>query len=154
MAKTPVSLERYFLTKLDLENLFADPDAEINYSMEFEFELRADPESERRALQMNLMISGECGAMPAGYQVRTGIVGIFSFPEDASDEDREKALLFHGASLLYGILRGYLGTVTGPFGTGILVMPTVNMYEVISDWLREKVATSTATKKRKTRCKK
>ncbi|MCK5841034.1 MAG: hypothetical protein KAH31_02615 [Candidatus Sabulitectum sp.] len=59
------------------------------------------------------------------------IFGIFSFPSETSLNDMEGIIRVNGCTILYGLLRGHLASVTGAFPSGPYVLPTVNMLEVV-----------------------
>ena len=66
-----------------------------------------------------------------GWKIDMEIAGIFTFPEGISAGDREGMIRVNGCTILYGILRGHLASVTGAFPSGPYVLPTVNMFEVV-----------------------
>lgn len=66
-----------------------------------------------------------------GWSIDMEIAGIFTFPEGTSAGEREGMIRVNGCTILYGLLRGHLASVTGAFPSGPYVLPTVNMYEVV-----------------------
>ncbi|MCK5132862.1 MAG: hypothetical protein KAR40_11995 [Candidatus Sabulitectum sp.] len=66
-----------------------------------------------------------------GWSIDVEIVGIFSFPKGTSISDMEGIVRVNGCTILYGLLRGHLASVTGAFPSGPYVLPTVNMLEVV-----------------------
>ena len=66
-----------------------------------------------------------------GWSIDMEIVGIFTFPEGTSAGEREGIVRVNGCTILYGLLRGHLASVTGAFPSGPYVLPTVNMLEVV-----------------------
>lgn len=66
-----------------------------------------------------------------GWSIDVEIVGIFSFPEGTASNDMEGIVRVNGCTILYGLLRGQLSSVTGAFPSGPYVLPTVNMLEVV-----------------------
>lgn len=66
-----------------------------------------------------------------GWSIDVEIVGIFSFPPGTGLNDMEGIIRVNGCTILYGLLRGHLASVTGAFPSGPYVLPTVNMLEVV-----------------------
>ena len=66
-----------------------------------------------------------------GWSIDVEIVGIFSFSPETSLNDMEGIVRVNGCTILYGLLRGHLASVTGAFPSGPYVLPTVNMLEVV-----------------------
>jgi len=66
-----------------------------------------------------------------GWSIDVEIVGIFYFPKGTSISDMEGIVRVNGCTILYGLLRGHLASVTGAFPSGPYVLPTVNMLEVV-----------------------
>lgn len=66
-----------------------------------------------------------------GWSIDVEIVGIFSFSKGTSISDMEGIVRVNGCTILYGLLRGHLASVTGAFPSGPYVLPTVNMLEVV-----------------------
>ncbi len=66
-----------------------------------------------------------------GWNIDVEIAGIFSFPDGSSSSDMEGIIRVNGCTILYGLLRGHLASVTGAFPSGPYVLPTVNMLEVV-----------------------
>ena len=57
------------------------------------------------------------------------------FDADISGEERELALRANGISLLYGIIRGYVSTVTALSPLGKLMLPSINPLAVAEESL-------------------
>ena len=66
-----------------------------------------------------------------GWNIDVEIAGIFSFPEGTGLSDMEGIIRVNGCTILYGLLRGHLASVSGAFPSGPYVLPTVNMLEVV-----------------------
>lgn len=66
-----------------------------------------------------------------GWNIDMEIAGIFTFPEGTSAGDMEGMIRVNGCTILYGLLRGHLASVTGAFPSGPYILPTVNMFEVV-----------------------
>jgi hypothetical protein len=71
--------------------------------------------------------------VPVGYVLDSEIVGYFSFPEGTSEENMQVLIRNNGCTILYGILRGQIASITGSFPHAKLVLPTVMMEEVVKD---------------------
>ena len=68
-----------------------------------------------------------------GYCVEAHIVGYFSFPASVSEEEREYLIRVNGGTILYGILRGHIASLTGLYPAGPLMLPTVMMHDIVMD---------------------
>lgn len=76
--------------------------------------------------------------MPVDYSLDCEIVGIFHFPESTKDETMQRLIRYNGCTILYGILRGQLASITGSFPHKKLILPTVMMEDVVNDIERKK----------------
>lgn len=132
---TPIALERYSISKLEIESLPVPSRGTLRYDMQFGFNLPKAKGGEHK-LELMVTVTGHIGKKKAGYQVSVKVSGVFRFPEDTPAAQFSETLLYYGSTLLYGVLRGYMGTVTGLFSHGALNMPTVNMQEVVRQALQ------------------
>lgn len=142
----PLQLEDFVMTKLHLE--WRDPKAKT-YSesgISFDYDIARHKEHDRRFM-MHFRVAlapQKTKKNPdlSGYVLETEIVGLFKFPEDIEKEKMDYLIRVNGATILYGILRGQLATMTGSFAGGRFTLPTVMMQEVVADIEKAKAGAS------------
>ena len=80
-------------------------------------------------MKLRLQIANETGnKIPYGVDLQT--IGYFDLTSDISAEEREDIAKVNGASLLYGVLREVLFSLTARFPRGPLVLPSVNFFDL------------------------
>jgi len=128
-----LQLERFFLIRMNLECKFPetepeDPERTINHSFRIDYKVgrRAD-DSNRYRLSLLLDIEPE----EYGWEVHAQLDGFFRTPEQLDQPQKEGLIRVNGGTILYGLLRGQLSAMTGSFPNGPIILPTVNMAEVV-----------------------
>lgn len=69
---------------------------------------------------------------PIGCKLKIAIIGFFQFPEETDEENRAKLIRLNGVSILYGILRGVVGTVSGLQPGGRITLPAIMPNEIVA----------------------
>ncbi len=86
---------------------------------------------------------------PLGCKLKVTITGFFEFPEDSEDESRDALIRLNGVSILYGILRGVVATVSGLQPGGKITLPAIMPQEIVrmvEDGKKERAAAETQSK--------
>lgn len=68
------------------------------------------------------------------------IDGKFHLAADTPEDKLEEILLVNGSTILYGALRGLLAGLSGAFSGGQLMLPTVDMVEIVQEMLKDQQA--------------
>lgn len=101
-------------------------------SVDFDIEERVDdPLSFRMIMNIHVAENGYSTETNAPYSITMVIVGYFFFVDGTSDETKARMLNLNGASILYGIARGFVGQATGASRHGQFVLPAVNFVELL-----------------------
>lgn len=129
-----LQLERFFLVKMNLE--FITPEepvakekvvgTEHDFGVNYTVKRKAD-DSTRYLMSLMLDIHPKT----FGWRVEAKLDGFFRCPEDLPEPKREGLVRVNGGTILYGILRGQLSAMTGSFPPGPIILPTVNMREIV-----------------------
>jgi len=135
--KTPIIfLEDFGLTDLEV-HWYSPVDEELTYSREVNvgYEIagnKKDPSKLKIKLFINDQNKKEKGAVQSS--VCATALGFFVI-SDQLDIQKDAVKLIHSClSMLYGALRGALGTICGPFPPDFrYVLPTVDMTEVMKE---------------------
>lgn len=142
-------LEEFFFTKIHVA--WHEPakagSAEVDYLFDYEIGRHAD-EKNRYRLVFRVGAHPR-SSIPAGYVMDSEVVGFFRFPPDMVREMMERLIRINGCTILYGILRGHLATVSGTFPGRKLLLPTVMMEEVVQEIERLKSPPAKAATTRK-----
>ncbi len=128
-----LQLEHFFLIRMNLECKFPktqpeDPEPTVNHSFNVDYKVgrRAD-DPNRFRLSLLLDIEPE----EYGWEVHAQLDGFFRTPEELDQPKKEGLVRVNGGTILYGLLRGQLSTMTGSFPDGPIILPTVNMAEIV-----------------------
>lgn len=131
MSRAPLSLERYFYTRIHIEanREFTDKDARKG-AIDLDVNVRVsvlknkdDPELYQLVLATNRLDAKE-GPLP--YLIDAEVVGVFRLDPAFKHNDRETLVRNNGASMLYGALREYLLMLTGRGPWGEFQLPTIS----------------------------
>lgn len=133
-----LKLEQFQLTDLTVkwheegnegreECLIADGECALSYDV-----LRQKEDPRYFALKMRFQFTPKAHPFKAGYEIGTNIDGFFSFPEALSEDEMQALIRVNGLTILYGVLRGELASVTGLFPGGRFVLPAVYMPDIIA----------------------
>ncbi|MEX2381721.1 MAG: hypothetical protein WD490_05010 [Opitutales bacterium] len=68
---------------------------------------------------------------PQFYKLDFRIQGVFRFDEGLEEQKMQYLVRVNGGTILYGILRGMLATMTGAFPEGRINLPTIMMQDVV-----------------------
>jgi len=141
----PLQLEDFFLTRLNVEwrNLPSDSEYKVNsLRVRVGYELAHHAEIPH-AYQMTLCVAGEDvieKAASAGYKFDAVITGRYHIENAKTPELEARLSVINGISLLYSTLRGLLGSASGNFEFGKLVLPSINPYAIVEQTEKAKLA--------------
>ena len=132
MSALKLQLEEFFLTRLNL--VWHSPPKPQEVVSEFGFGYnvaRHKTEPRRFRLTFTMISKPREKEPPAGYEMESQIVGLFSFVEGVPENEMQQLIRINGCTILYGILRGQIAAATGSFVGGKFNLPTVMMDEVV-----------------------
>ena len=90
-----------------------------------------DPLSFRMTMDIRVAEAGYTAETNAPYSIALTIIGYFLFTEGTTEETKARMMNLNGASILYGIARGFVGQATGASRHGQFVLPAVNFIELL-----------------------
>lgn len=132
---TVCSLEEFSLTKLHLDFHQPEADEAVITQAKCGFDYAVATHSvEKNRYRLGFRVrccEADEGGKHMGNAMEAEIVGFFRFDEDESKEKMDALIRLNGVSILYGILRGIVATVTGVFPTGKFLLPTVMPREIV-----------------------
>lgn len=89
-----------------------------------------------------------------GENVNTGVrklelevEGVFQVSDNLDEQKLFNLLHFNGLTILYGVVRGIVMNVTGSFPGGRIILPCVNMAEIIERHYKKKKPSKSKKKK-------
>lgn len=138
MATEPnCQLEEFFVTTLHLDHREfkgqeSSKPAQLGYG--FDYTLGGHNEQDHR-YRMAFRVEAEEFAeneQPIGMKLAAEVVGYLALNPALSKADREKLVRENGVSILYGILRGIVATMSGAFPNGKLLLPTTLPADIVS----------------------
>jgi len=135
--KDPViHLEKYFLEKVLIQRRDEDNEEEyVSISFDFDYEIKRNQEKPNLFMLTFIVRDDphESTTVPQAYDLDLRIVGLFRFHEDVEEKDMQYLIRYNGCTILYGILRGMLTTISGSFPEGPINLPTVMIESVIQN---------------------
>ncbi len=105
----------------------------VDIAHEFDYDVHRNTQKENLFRLVFRFALSPRTPVPVGYVLDSEIVGYFSFPDGTSEENMQALIRYNGCTILYGILRGQIASITGSFPHAKLVLPTVMMEEVVKD---------------------
>ena len=131
MSEPDCQLDDFHFRRLSVE--WHDPEApgqvDVNHSFDYSVgQHNAEKNRYRLALRFKAVSDTP---KPIGYVVQAEIVGLFRFPEGMEQAKMDFLIRLNGCTILYGILRGQIASLTGVFPQRKLVLPTFMMKDVI-----------------------
>ncbi len=137
MSEPIIHLEEYFLEKLLVER--RPPNAsdieygQVSISFDFDYQIKRNPD-DSSFFMLTFIVRDDPSvktACPQAYNIDLRIIGVFRFNEDVEEDQMQYLIRFNGCTILYGILRGILSTITGTFPEGAIKLPTIMIDEVV-----------------------
>jgi preprotein translocase subunit SecB len=129
MGPSPFTLERAFFSKVLIETSLAQG-AEPTKSIKSKIKTAKAPSDPLR-FQVSLSITLAKGAeQPAAYYGEVDVVGLFRISDEIAPEERERKTAIHGATLLFGMAREMICTITARGPWPMFVLPVVSFAEL------------------------
>lgn len=136
-----LQLEEFFLTRLQVAWHSPPKSQQVDSELSFGYDVaRHKSDSNRFRLTLTVRTSPKEKAPSAGYEMECQIVGLFAFVPDVPEAEMQMLIRINGCTILYGILRGQIASVTGSFVGGKFNLPTVMMDEVVQKLELERAA--------------
>lgn len=136
MKPSPISLIEYFATDLLLAtNRAFQPDKPLQFfDADFSVAVNAVQNNDAPRNGNRWQVSVEVRHQPAPdtnfpYSYRVVLVGQFGVGPSVSDDNEERTVRIHGASVLYGMAREIIRALTGRGPYRPVIIPTVSFYE-------------------------
>lgn len=144
-----LQLEKYELRTLSvIWHDMSDPNEGVELVPAFNFKIFSHNANPRRfALTFDCSTSSRVRPKQA-FDITTSIVGYFSCPDEWDEDTCALRATENGSTLLYGILRGLIASITAQFPYGTYYLPTVDMQAVIKEILESKNSTSPSPAKK------
>jgi preprotein translocase subunit SecB len=131
-------LDEFFMTRVNVAWHEPSEPGTIDIDFLFDYDVaRHATEKNRFRLAFRVGVKSKTPS-PVDYSLDCEIVGFFLFPEDTTEDTKQRLVRLNGCTILYGILRGQLANITGSFPRQKLILPTVMMEDVVNDIEREK----------------
>ncbi len=131
MSRAPLSLERYFYTRVSVEaNRDFGPDDLRTPPRDVDIDVRVGMLKDANSSGLYQLVLGvnnltaKEGRLP--YTIDAEVVGVFRLDGEFKHDNREHLLKVNGSSILYGALREYLLMLTGRGPWGEFQIPTIS----------------------------
>lgn len=129
MTPSALTLERAFFTRVAL-NASTDAGAKPAPTFETSVSAGTDPANLRRyQITIVVRLLAESG-VPCAYAGEVEVQGFFAVAEVVPTENRERFALVHGSTLLFGMLREMICTVTARGPWPMFVLPTASFSDL------------------------
>lgn len=134
MSHPIIHLEEYYLEKVLIERKDSDPPGDhLSIAYDFDYSVQRSARNPQLFL-LTFIVRDDPEAKtphPQIYNLDFRIQGIFRFDEGLEEQKMQYLVRVNGGTILYGILRGMLATMTGAFPEGRLNLPTLMMADVV-----------------------
>lgn len=140
MSESLCQLEDFHITALSVQ--WHDPRTSGNVPVSYQFSYdvgQHQTDKLRYRLKFRVSVGSETPE-PVGYSLASEIVGFFRFPEGVEQSKIDYLVRVNGCTILYGILRGQVATLTGCYPQKKLVLETIMMRDVVDSIEKEKQA--------------
>jgi preprotein translocase subunit SecB len=140
MSESLCQLEDFHITALSVQ--WHDPKTSGNVPVNYQFSYdvgQHQTDKLRYRLKFRVRVGSETPE-PVGYSLASEIVGFFRFPEGVEQSKIDYLVRVNGCTILYGILRGQVATLTGCYPQKKLVLETIMMRDVVDSIEKEKQA--------------
>lgn len=144
MRASPLQLRHVFYSKVSVLRNPSDVKEPRQHAAGFDFEganirakvgtaLRKGQDDDPRDFVVNLeiLIDSKEGK-PVPYIVDIGVVGVFNVLPSLPKEKRQDLIAANGASILYGVIREIVLSLTSRFSAGALTLPGMNFEDIAS----------------------
>jgi hypothetical protein len=129
-------LEEFFVTRLHLDHReIKGPEKPKPQQLAYGFDYSVGQHKEEaHRYRMAFRVVAEEFAeneQPAGLKLESEIVGFLAINPELDKAKREEIVRLNGVSILYGILRGIVATMTGTFPNGKLTLPAALPADIV-----------------------
>ncbi len=146
--KELIKLNDFFLTKVHVDWRVPNSKTKSPGDKPFiDYNIMRNKE-DQQLFALELTVRSHSGNPPKedGQEIDAVIVGIFSFSENATEEQMQTLIRINGLTILYGLLRGHLATLTGAFPGQKYILPSLYMQNIITEVEERKKKASRAAK--------
>jgi len=132
MSQPVIHLEEYYLEKILVERTRQATD-EITITFDHDYKIKRNADNPHE-FALTFIVRDNPALKtphPQVYTLDLRITGFFRFNKGADEDQMQYLIRFNGCTILYGILRGMLATITGTFPEGAIRMPTIMIDEIV-----------------------
>ncbi len=131
----PLDVQAYHVDEFGLRALDEyDPERPSRGAFDIDFDIHQhseDPKAFRITMRIKFAERGYTAEENPPYTITLTITGYFVFAEETPNSVMERMIDINGASILYGIARGFVGQATGASRHDQFVLPAVNFIELV-----------------------
>lgn len=133
--KLVCDLNNFFMRQLDVRCTEITDNTDLSINCNFDYDLFFNDEDDHKVCMILKVSIGpnETIKSHSPYEINAAIQGFFTFSDDLSDEQMSYLVRVNSATILYGILRGEIASVTGSFSAGKFLLPTVMMQDIVTE---------------------
>jgi preprotein translocase subunit SecB len=133
MSEPTCQLDDFHFRRLAVEWHEPRETGQVNVNYQFDYDVGRHTSEKARYRLVFRMSAKSDTPVPVGYSVDAEIVGFFHFLPDTPLEKMELLIRVNGSTILYGLLRGQIASLTGQFPQRKLILPTFMMSDVVQD---------------------
>lgn len=147
MASRMIQLLHFNLARLRVEqDLLSPADADVEGGQAIGYDILTPDGEDEEATNRFLLSLTVSGTTPAAkgepvmsYDVRANAV--FETPKDLPADGKRALVALNGGMILYGLVRGQVGLVTGSFPGGCFLLPAVDWQAAVMEIEKNRVGT-------------
>ena len=129
-------LNEFFVRDLQINGTDKIDSKSVSMTYGFDYDLSCKDEDchqVRMVLRVTLGPDKSEEMRTCPYEIKATIEGFFTFSDELDDKQMAYLVRVNSATVLYGILRGEVASVTGSFPAGKFLLPTVMMQDVVKE---------------------
>lgn len=136
-----MQFKHYSINKLEFNALDnKEMSGEAIPEMNIDYELLKAEQGNVFLIVMDLNVNNSPKAKKRGnYCIALQLAAVYSFPGDATQAEIDQILEPGGLAMTFSLARGVVGNITAQAKHGILVLPSVNMLQIIKNRRQKKV---------------
>ena len=149
MSESVCQLEDFHLTAISVQWYDPKTSGHVPVNYQFSYDVGQHQTDKQRYRLTFRVLVGSDTPEPVGYSLASEIVGFFRFPEGTEQSKIDYLVRVNGCTILYGILRGQVATLTGCYPQKKLVLRTFMMRDVVEGIEKDRQAEAKKAKPEK-----
>lgn len=130
-----INFEKYLIQKtiFEINDEYKSTNQQLELDLEINNEIEIDEENSIALIKINCLVFKDSKKNNFPFTLEVSIVGFFEYETKSSIEEIFDLLEINGSSILFPYLRSYITTITSNAGIPPLIIPTLNIVELLKE---------------------